>query len=212
MPAKVGSDALDEILLEVRSLKKAMSGKDITRRPRFPFPCKNGRLCPYHACTSCWFIHDDDASPKVGRSTKSCDLDSGKRPQGSNTDRSSQLEAKFGKTISEVQATMEKKFTDFSSYVDRHIAGIESKLEALAEAVVKNEDELEDSVIEVRVDRRIDEKLSPFMKVAAVDEKLDEFMRNGVKDVFEAAMSTFAKHVGARIQTIEDRIGIAEVT
>ena len=38
-----------------------------------------------------------------------------------------------------------------------------------------------------------------------IDEKLQEFLKSSVKDALEAAMSSFGDHVGARIQTIEEK-------
>ena len=238
MPSQVGSGSFngaDDILVEISSLKKIMSAKTVPRRPRFPFPCRNGHLCPFLACAGCWFVHEGDDVPVMGKDTKTFTSEGKKASQFGKAEHKSQLEALIEKRVAEVQSEVDKKFASFSQHLDRHLASIESKLEALAEASYSFEEKMDDkfnrSMEEVAVcfENQSDEKLEQgldgmrtliaatvemlstkmgnrFAKVdEQIDEKLQEFLKSSVKDALEAAMSSFGDHVGARIQTIEEK-------
>ena len=233
-----------EVLDEIRSLCKTMKSRSSQRRPRFPFHCKNGPLCPFLACHSCWFVHEGDEVPTICKA-----MESGTKktensiaqakphePQVDFTMWMRSLEAKMDDKIQKLQADMRKlssarqesqkleaKLHDISSLELRLVslgADMSENVDAKIEQIGDAEERL--AHFEKNVEKRlradittdVDEKLSAFMKEAAVDEKLAEFMRTTVKRAFEDAlnvgMNAFAEHVGARIQNIEDKLGIAE--
>ena len=122
------------------------------------------------------------------------------------------LQAASDKSLAKAEAKAEKRFNDFSQYVGRQLAHVEAKIEALAEVVIRNEEDI------AKLDQQeaFEEKLDPFMKIAGssfdkkIGDKVSDFMKTSVEDAFEAAVNAFAGHVAARIDKIESKLGILE--
>jgi hypothetical protein len=197
---------ISELVREVRSLTKSLQVRS-SRKPRFPFPCKNGSMCPYRACNNCWFVHELDEVPIV----KGSSTHEGKH---TNEDKLKQGESK----LADMCSKLEKKLGELSSYIDRRLGSIECKVEALADASLDIESQVKELCDEAHQSHaeNIDEKLDLCMKIVGdrcdkqIDDKVSEFMKTSVKDAFEAAMNAFAGHVAARIDKIEGKLGIVE--
>ena len=84
-------------------------------------------------------MHEGDDVPVMGKDTKTSTSEGKKASQFGKAEHNSQLEALIEKRVAGVQSEVDKKFASFSQYVDRHLASIESKLEALAEALHRHQ-------------------------------------------------------------------------
>ena len=102
-----------------------MKAKAKPQRQRFPHLCENGASCPFLACGTCWFSHDADAKCTKDIST--------------NDTENEKLQHQVDKKIAATQSTMDKKMTGFSKYVEKRLSEVDAKLEALAEAFIKDE-------------------------------------------------------------------------
>ena len=227
MDSSLSKGDIEEFVLEMRSLSKMMRGKAMEKRPKFPYKCKNGSSCPFSACGSCWFVHDDDALPIV----------SPRNVKASNTPVKPTRSQEPLQNKLTIIADFEKKLVDLSKSIDHRLAAFESKLDAMADAIFKNETDLQEMQEEKAVsskpeelrqnmDDRIDEKLEIFMKESVkfgkfrselaadldnkVDIKLVVFLATDVRTSFENAMQAFAAHVDDRVQIIEGKFGLVD--
>jgi len=220
---------LSDVVQELRTLTKFMKTRHAKQKQRFPFACKNGRLCPYLACNSCWFKHDDVEPTEVNGKKEHPDA----------------AQAAFDKNVAVMKAAVDKKIQDFTKHMDERMYCIESKLDALAQCVSKNDEEIQQLEIQVcsdtkalskpthelmrEIDCKMDQKLEDSLKglvqdafraafeatedfearvEGKIDAKLASFLESSVKDSFEAAIKVFACHVCGRIFKIEAELGI----
>ena len=110
---------------ELRSMTNLMKTRQSKHKQRFPFACKNGLSCPYHACGCCWFKHGNGDN-------KSSDI----------IEHVPSPNAALEKKVALIQSVVEKQFGEFSKHVENRIGFFESKLEALDEATCKVEEDI----------------------------------------------------------------------
>jgi hypothetical protein len=183
-----------DVMAEIRSLATLMKAKVRPLRPRFPYLCKNGACCPFLACGTCWFSHDADAkSPKT---------------INTNDAENEKLQHQLDKKLAAMQSTIDRKMTDFAKYVDTRFSEVDAKLEAMAEAFIKDEADVP-SLHEKSLSPNGDAAELSGAQVQAVKfdimKDLSETFQNGVRLSFEA----FGKIIEARMAKIESKIGLA---
>ena len=176
-------------------MTKHMKTRHAKQKQRFPFACKNGRLCPYLACNSCWFKHDDvELVEAIGKK---------EHPEAAL--------AAADKNIAVMKATVDKKMHDFTKHVDERMYCIESKLEALAQCAFRNEEEIQQLEVQVCSNPKAHSKPNDELMCeidCKIDQKLQDFLRGTVQDAFRAAFETFSSQVGDKIQSLEDQLAI----
>ena len=195
--AMKSQDSLSEVLLAVQALTKVVATQQNKgRRRRFPYLCRNGPSCPWKACGACWFKHEAEERElpqQVSEMTAT--------PAAS-------LETK----LAEVKANMEKKVGELSKYVDRCFDNMESKLEALAEAVFKQESDVLEMIAKVDSpdSKRIGDDLKSELErswSAKLETKLDK-AKLETNALFEATVSALVEKTSKRINAMEDILSV----
>ena len=191
MDSSLSKADIEELLLEMGSFSKMMRGRTKEKKPKFPYKCKNGSSCPFLACGSCWFVHDDDALPIVSQ----------------HNVKVSNMPMKFTQPQESLQDKLrviddfEKKFVDLSKSIDHRLAAFELKLDAMADEIFKNEADVQEMQEEKAVISKPEELRQNIDE--RIDEKLEIFLKESVKCAFEAAFASFSQTVGEKVVVIE---------
>ena len=90
--------------------------------------CKNGASCPFQVCGNCWFVHDGDAISTVNQQA----VKASSTPK--TTQHSSEL---LLNKLTGITTEFEKKLVNLSQSIDLRLAAFESKLEAMADAILR---------------------------------------------------------------------------
>ena len=194
MDCSLSKADLHQLVLEMGAFSKIMGGKAMDRRPKFPYKCKNGASCPFQVCGNCWFVHDGDAISTVNQQA----VKASSMPK--ETQHSSEL---LLNKLTGITTEFEKKLVNLSQSIDLRLAAFESKLEAMADAILKNEvdvQELQEEQVVIRKPEEISQNSSQ-LKVEIAKE-LGETFQLGIAKSFEE----FGKLMDARFSHIESKI------
>jgi hypothetical protein len=145
-------------------------------------------------------VHEGDDVPVMGEDTKTFTSEGKKASQFGKAEHQSHLEASIEKKVAGVQSEVDKGFASFSQYLDRRLASIDSKLEALAEASYRHEEKIDDkfnSSVEV-VAGRLETKYS-------YDEKLEQGL-DGMRNLIAATVGFFSTKMGNRLAQVDEQV------
>jgi hypothetical protein len=197
---------LADVLSELRSMTNFMKTRQPRHKQRFPFACKNGLSCPYLACGCCWFKHDNDNS--------------------NSSDVIQQVPSPYAvleKRVAHIQSAVENKFGEFSQHVEKRLGFFESKLEALAEATCKIEDDILQLEEQARPEASARKSINDGV-MAELDNKVDDLKSelesiwgaklesalDGIRSLIAAVAEDFCTEVGKKIVNLEERLeGVA---
>ena len=101
--AKVSNDVLQAIQTLSKMIVSQPTKSGRCSSCRFPYMCKNGDSCPFHALGCCWFMHDNVQ--------KSACSDENEQIQSF----SPKLKSEFAK----VDKKIEQKLGELSNYINR---------------------------------------------------------------------------------------------
>jgi hypothetical protein len=160
--------------------------------------------------------------PATGKDAKAPTCEAKRAPQSGSAEDQSQLQALVEKRLADIQSQVDKKFTDiqsqvdkkftsFSQYVDQHLASIDSKLEALAEALHRHEHDFDDFVRQGYFDQKTDDQFNISIDVVAdrlekrSDEKLEQGL-DGIRSLISATVAMFSAEMGDRFANLDEQL------